>query len=108
MGLYSTIWAPLQCNCCGFESEVDVQFKYGNLWVHEYMVGDSIAWGRTQVGEPSEIRVAALGTASCPRCHEEACFDVIIERGRIKSVQSSRGEYDYHHGEGDYVIISND
>lgn len=85
---------------------MEVQFKYGNLWTHEYEVGDSIAWGRTQVGDPAEVLVAALGIAGCSKCDFDAKFDVIIERGRIRAVQPSSGAYDYHHGHGDYVILS--
>lgn len=108
MGLYSTIRTLLRCGQCGHEGEVEVQFKYGNLWAHEYTVGDAIIWGRTQVGDSSEVLVAAIGIAGCPTCDQDVYFDVLIDCGRIRSVQSSSGKYDYHHGEGDYVILSED
>lgn len=80
--------------------------KYGNLWAHAYRIGDSILWGRTQVGDPTEVLVSALGMGGCPACDGETFFDIVIAHGRIRSVQPSSGEYDYHHGEGDYVILA--
>lgn len=105
MGMYSTIQAPLVCKRCGLESQVEVQFKYGNLWLHTYNVGDVIVWGRTQVGDASEVAVAALGVGGCPACDDEAQFDVLIDHGRIASVAPSTGQHDYFHN-GDYVVLA--
>jgi hypothetical protein len=105
MGMYSEIRAQLQCDYCGSTNEVRVQFKYGNLYDHEYAVGDKIVWGRFQVGDPSERRVVARGIAGCPKCGQNAYFDILIENGCVRSVIPANGLYDYHHGEGNYVVL---
>jgi hypothetical protein len=105
MALYSTIETNFQCSSCDWIGPVEVQFKYGNLWDHTYTIGSPIVWGRTQIGDPAEHRVSAQGLVVCPGCSTETCFDILIEGGVIKSVTPDSGEYDYHHGEGHYVIL---
>jgi hypothetical protein len=106
MGLYNTITTSMQCSHCGWNGEVEVQFKYGNLHDHEYGIGSRIVWGRTEIGNEAERCVAVEGIAACPQCGQEPLFDIIIDGGIIRSVEPSSGRFDYHHGEGHYVIIN--
>ena len=103
--MYSTTRGSLACSSCGWSGEVEVQFTYGNLYAHDYRVGDAIVWGSTQVGDPSEKRVAAEGITSCPGCRAEALFDVIIVDGTLEAVEPSTGRFDYARGEGNYVVF---
>lgn len=105
MGLFNTMNVAFACKACSWAGEVSVQFKYGNLYEHRYGLGSRINWGRTQVGRPEERRVAVEGIVQCPSCRADAFFDILIEAGVIQSVGLRSGRYDYHHGEGDYVVI---
>lgn len=105
MGLYSTIKTAARCGNCKWEGEVEIQFKYGNLYAHEYSVGDPVIWGRTQVGEPGLTRVVVEGVGTCPRCDAEINCNIYVDHDVIQKVEISHGEYDYFHGEGDYVIL---
>lgn len=105
MGAFSRVKSRIQCAGCGWAGEVEIQFKYGSLYDYDYSIGSRIVWGSPQVGEPGERRVAVDGIAECLRCNSEIPFDVLIESGVIRSVQPRSGEHDYHHGEGEYVIL---
>lgn len=105
MGLFSRTNVQMTCASCGWSGVVEVQFEYGNLYNHVYAVGDPIVWGRTQVGDPSERRVVVEGIAVCPKCNTEKLFDIYIEDGRLRAIEPASGKYDYHHGEGNYVIL---
>lgn len=105
MGLYSTIKTAVRCGNCGWEGEAEIQFKYGNLYSHEYSVGDPVVWGRTQVGEPGLTRVVVEGVGACPRCDTEVICDIYLVHDVIQKVQTSHSEHNYFHGEEDYVIL---
>lgn len=105
MAHYNEVAANITCAKCGYIGPAQVQFKYGNLYRHNYKVGDHIIWGTTQVGDPSERSVVVQGIAPCPSCGAQSDFDIYIDDGVIRSVEPSTGGYDYHHGEGFYVIV---
>jgi rubredoxin len=105
---YNEVEANVACPGCGRAEPLQVQFKYGNLYRHRYVVGDQIIWGDTQIGDPSEREVVVYGVSSCPSCGVNKDFDIHIDGGVIRSVEPSRGIYDYHHGEGFYVVIDDD
>jgi transcription elongation factor Elf1 len=103
--MYNELRSEFACPHCGRTGTVDVQLTYGNLYGHVYEVGDAIIWGRTQVGDRAEKRVAVEGIGACGTCGAECLFDILVEAGIISSVRVSTGEHDYRHGEGHYVIL---
>ncbi len=48
-----------------------------------------------------EVRRTQQGYSTC----SNKDFDIHIEGGVIQKVELSRGIYDYHHGEGFYVMV---
>ena len=42
MGTFNTVSADLACPRCGSRAIRRIQFKYGNLRLHEYKVGDQL------------------------------------------------------------------
>ena len=105
MGLFSTIKVAAKCSECCQIGVSEVQFKYGNLWIHEYGLGSEIVWGRTQVGDLREAKVAVEGIGECSSCKVDLYFDIIVEAGVIQSVGQRSGKYDYFRGEGNYFIL---
>lgn len=100
MGLYNTIQTHIQCSC-GITSTVDAQFKYGDLQLLGYFIGDPIPH------PDSTARLVAVdAVASCPRCDTEHHFDVIVDRGVIRSVEAADGTHEYTHGNGRYLVLS--
>jgi hypothetical protein len=106
MGLYSVVRCRKVCHQCGTDVIFAIQFKYGNLYAHEYEVGDLIVWGRTQVGDPNEAKVAVQGIGTCPACGNELDFDIVISSGVIRSVAVSQGAYDYRGALEGYVVLA--
>lgn len=106
MGLYSVAQHEQRCPRCEAHVRFDAQFKYGNLYAHTYRVGDRIVWGRTQVGDPSERRVAVSGIGVCAACGSELDFDVIIADGALESVHDRDGSYDYRDAAEGYLVIA--
>ena len=47
MSAYNTVVLPDEEKCphCGAAIRRRVQFKYGDTWQHDYMIGDRIKWG---------------------------------------------------------------
>ena len=106
MGLYNEVRVRQACPQFGIIAIFDVQFKYGSLYAHECVVGDSIVWGRTQFGDPNESKVVVSGIGSCSACGNELDFDVMISSGVIRSVAVSRGAYDYRGAAENYVVLA--
>ncbi len=104
--MYSAVSCEFSCPRCGSGSRSDVQFRYGNLWVHHYAIRDELVWGEPQVGYSYEALVAVQGLGECVQCRSELEFDVVVEFGRIVSVAPSSGVYDYSGAPDCYVVIA--
>ncbi|MGI8615690.1 MAG: hypothetical protein ACR2L4_02750 [Actinomycetota bacterium] len=90
MGAFNTVHAKVECSNCHHTVEKAIQFKYGDCWQHDYAIGDKLAWGGNDKGEPGvpRVRVRAIAEA-CPDCGFKfgEWYDVIIERDVITAVQ---------------------
>ena len=105
MGLVNYVSAPLICSHCGRTEMFRVCFRYGDVWQHEYRVGDRIEWDRNNVGVAGKGNVVADGEASaCPHCHElGGPCEVYLERDAITGVCPASGKFDFRHAPvGDY------
>lgn len=96
------------CPRCGSSIHRPVQFKYGDTWQHQFAVGDRIAWGGNDIGEPGHKLVVVLGDAGeCPICGHvpDGTYDIMIEQDVITGVDQSDGTYDYVGSGETYIIL---
>ena len=76
------------CPRCGSLIRRRVQFKYGDAWQYDYVVGDRISWGGNDVGKPAGLVVALGHSQDCPVCgfYPGGVFDVILRGDVIEDV----------------------
>ena len=68
--------------------EFDVQFKHGSTWQHSYRLGDTLRWGKNDVGTAGakSTVVEAIG-GPCRKCGADGMlFRVLVEDDRIVTV----------------------
>lgn len=93
MGVYNVVLVPEACAACGAAIERRVQFKWGDTWLREYRIGEPLAWGGNDVGDPGLRRVVVEAAAEdCPRCGAEGPEgDVVIERDVVTEWRPEAG-----------------
>jgi hypothetical protein len=109
MSAYNTVVLPGEQKCphCGAVIRRRVQFKYGDTWQHDYMIGDRIKWGGNDIGKPARL-VTALGyPEECPVCGQglDGVFDVVIRDGVIKDVVPGRTQPYLDAGDASYIVL---
>ena len=109
MSAYNTVVLPDEEKCphCGAVIRRRVQFKYGDTWQHDYMIGDRIKWGGNDIGKPARL-VTALGyPEDCPVCgHDlDGVFDVVIRDGVIKDVVPGKTQPYIDAGDASYIVL---
>jgi hypothetical protein len=70
IGAFNTLVLPEpeQCPRCGSLIRRRVQFKYGDTWQYDYVMGDRIRWGGNDIGERApRVKVLAY-LEDCPVC----------------------------------------
>ena len=83
-----------------------VQFKYGDCWQHEYVLGETIGWGGNDVGRPGRRRVVVSGAGeSCPRCGSNGDFCVFLFLDRLTSVEPHSGLHDFTAVDEPFIIL---
>jgi hypothetical protein len=96
MGLYSRVFAIVDsCPSCGYLGERAFQFKFADLRLREYRVGDPLLWEGNVEGEPGHKRVVASAFAeSCPECgaEDERLYAVVIELDHVRHIVTAGDE----------------
>jgi hypothetical protein len=107
MAAYNTLRAVAPCPNCGVSIEVEIQFRYGNVWQQEYKIGDVLRWGGNDVGVPGQNLVRVEGIAGpCPHCGtSDLEYDIVIEKDVIRAVEPVAGERTHSSAVG-YTVIS--
>ena len=88
MSAYNRLLVREQCDNCGTSIERAIQFKFGEVWQHDYSVGQKLTWGANNVGNPVESTVLVSGHPEpCPNCgHEpEWTYDLTVANDVIVS-----------------------
>lgn len=107
MSAFNTVHANVKCPSCGQQVEIMAQFKYGDTWQYEYSIGDLIRWGGNQIGAPGARRAVVDAVVErCPSCNMDS-WDLYVEidDGRIASVTTADGSYDFVRAGKTYVIL---
>ena len=105
MGLYNTIEISGTCPCCNNEVKLEVQFKYGDTYLHHYKLGDVIEWGGIDIGKPGRSKVVVEGFKLCPICDAELNYEVWLESDKIVAVKPYTGAYDFDSTPDCYIVL---
>lgn len=94
MSAFNVLSAVVSCPSCGRESQMEIQFKFGNTWQKRYTLGDRLEWGGNAIGVPGLRRVVVEGVGgACPACGTDGFdCDVIIERDVILAARTLASE----------------
>jgi hypothetical protein len=107
MGAFNTVVVPWKGPATSTKCELKVQFKYGDVWQHEYQVGDTLNWGGNDVGSREARRVVVDGVLegepSIPGVPED--FEVHIVNNKIDKVIPATGAYDFVHADDTFIIL---
>jgi predicted RNA-binding Zn-ribbon protein involved in translation (DUF1610 family) len=110
MGAYNRVELPDEeiCPNCGSRITRFAQFKYGDVWQHDYRRADCLVWERNNVGEAGHHRVTVSGhPESCPACGDvpDVRYEILVEDDRITGIvrADSRSEYSRFGHESFYV-----
>ena len=76
---------------CKREFETTIQFKFGDTWQYNMIIGDEIKWGCNDNGEPGNSIVMVYGIAEnniCSHCgfENEEEFDIMIKDNVISKI----------------------
>lgn len=105
MGLYNTVEISGTCPSCNKDVNLEVQFKYGDMYLHRYKLGDVITSGGIDIGKPGRTRVVVDGIAGCPGCDCDLDYEVWLEKDRIVAVKPVTGGYDPASTDEGYIVI---
>lgn len=80
MSAFNMLLAAAPCPRCTRVFDVEIQFKYGDVWQHRYRLHDVLQWGGNEYGVRWPGRVVVEGTAAsaCPECGFDGEWDLYI------------------------------
>lgn len=107
MGAFNVVKIPEKCKNCGQNIERRVQFKYGEVWQHEYTVGDELIWGANNLGNPQFTQVVVDGAGEdCPNCRSFGeDYEIWVTNGKLSDVKRATGQYDFVKTHGEYILV---
>lgn len=107
MGAFNVVKIHEKCGNCGQNIERKVQFKYGEVWQHEYIVGDKLLWRANNLGNPQFTQVVVDGVGEdCPNCHSFGeDYEVWVTSGKISDVKKATGHYDFVKTHGNFILV---
>lgn len=71
MGMFNTVSAESECPWCHQIGTYRIQFKYGELELHEYVLGERLKWSGkgSDMGREDAHQVLVLGLSdACSHC----------------------------------------
>jgi len=106
MGAFNTLIINSKCNQCKIETEIRIQFKYGDTWDYKYHIGDKIVWGGNSIGKEDAKKVVLDGTSEdCIQCGVSIDYLIFIENNTITSFEVNDGQFDFRPSDGYYLIL---
>jgi hypothetical protein len=82
--------------------DLRVQFKYGDTWQHEYVLGDEVRWGGNDIGVRFAKHVVVEGVLENDESTLPQQFEIHIVDGRIASANAV---YEVQKKENGYLIV---
>jgi hypothetical protein len=107
MSAYNTIIFPWKDPESNKSYDLLIQFKYGEVWQHEYKVGDLLKWGANDVGDHSAKKVVVEGVLEGEKLTDKMPedFEIYIVNNKIENVLPSTHNYDFSKTDNDYLIL---
>lgn len=94
MGAFNLLHTETPCPICGRALKRAIQFRYGNVWQHDYVLGDCLHWGGNDVGEPGLAEVVVYGIAEddCPDCDPRVGdeYEILVLQDLLSSIAIGR------------------
>src|SRR5262249_6893725 len=109
MGAFNTVTLsePEICAACDESIHRRIQFKFGDTWQYEYVIGETLAWGGNQIGVRAHL-VQVLGYGEgCSNCRardEPGVYDILVRDGEIVGVAPGREDAYVAYGAG-YIVL---
>ena len=88
MSAYNTVTFHWEDAKVKKEFDLQVQFKYGEVWQHKYAIGDKLKWGTNDTGDPLSKKVVVEGVLEGGKLTENMPedFQIYIIDNKIKNV----------------------
>ncbi len=101
MGAYNILKVNEQCLNCGTSFTMNVQFKFGDTWQYNYVIGEKLRWGGADVGIPNLDKVKVYGISElehCPHCQHSITseYDIMISNDVILNINPLVDLADYN------------
>ncbi|WP_326662525.1 hypothetical protein [Streptomyces sp. NBC_00385] len=104
MGVYDRLFVPAPSPCCqcGAQGDLVIQFHFGDVYLHRFRVGDTIAWSDRAKGSPRTGRFEMPGYPEwCTRCgfdpeeHYLVQFDGNVIVGYREATEEDMERFDW-------------
>lgn len=109
MSAFNTVTVADEESCprCGSGIVRRVQFKYGDRWAYEYVIGETLKWGGNDRGVPAHLVKVQGYPEPCPDCDfdPDGWYDVVIRDNIIESVTPGFGDTYAGTGGDGYLIL---
>ena len=106
MGAFNTLRTAITCPC-GRKFDVAIQFKFGDTFQHDYILGDELKWGGNDVGRRgvSHVVLDGVAVAPCSICARELEFYIHVEKDRISRVELADGRYNFINTHATFLVV---
>lgn len=107
MGAFNTVHIRWRNSQTSEVLDINVQFKYGDTWQHDYRVGDVIKWGGNDIGHKNARRAVVDGCLDAPAASPgmPESFEVHILNGKIEKVIPATGSFDFAKAGDSFIIL---
>lgn len=88
MGLFNILEANLVCPRCGVRTEMECEFKFGNLNLDRYRLNTRIHNARNEDAAMVNAETfSGEGYAECPGCSRDFWVVITLHEGRFQRVE---------------------
>ncbi len=107
MSAYNTVTYPWKDPNSGKMYDLQIQFKYGEIWQHEYKVGDLLKWGDNDIGDRSADKVFVEGVLEGEKLTDTMPknFEIYIGCNKIECILPSSNKYNFLETDNDYIVF---
>ncbi len=111
MSAFNILRAECLCSSCQKKYSAILQFKYGECWQHEYLIGQKIKWGANNIGIPNVQKAKVFGILendicnACGEANNDNEFDILVQNDTIEKIEPLTNYEDYIEMDGCYQII---